>query len=305
MDYHLLETFLTVCETRNLTTASKLLYKTQPTITNRINQLEEELGFDLFIREKGNKSVTITNKGLEFFEIAQRFMEFYGEIEAFQSNSVKSINISSTASYSTPIVSDICKKMVFEEDTGISLYTYQTKEAYKKVANKKIDIAFVSQPCNVSGVKVDPIFSQNYYIIKYCHPNSQERSALKLPKISTDELDPDFEIYQRWDQDFEDWHKRKVSLQKPKIRIDSTALLKQFLLDSNYWSIVQESNIPILEKEMPIEIFRIIDPPPPRKCYMISNLYPDRNMIPVINKFKQILQRYITEHKDFIQPYFK
>lgn len=305
MDYHLLETFLTVCETKNLTTASELLYKTQPTISNRIKQLEDTLGFDLFIREKGKKSITITSKGLEFLEIAQKFMSFYGEIESFHSDAVKSMKVSSVASYSIPIVSDICKRMVEDENTDISLTTYQTKEAYQRVAKKKLDIAFVSQSSEINGVKVDPIFSQNYYIIRYCKTHNQYPTSLKLPKISTDELDPQFEIYQSWDQDFEDWHNGKFSLKKPKIQVDSTALLKQFIVDSDYWSIVQESNIPMLKKEIPLEIYRITDPPPPRKCYMITNLYPDRNMVPVINKFKQILDHYISEHNDFIQPYFK
>lgn len=305
MDYHLLETFLTVCETRNLTTASDLLYKTQPTISNRIKQLEETLGFDLFIREKGKKSVSITSKGSEFLEIAQRLMELYGEIDTFQSDISKSIKISSVASYSNPIVADICKKMIADEEVRISLTTYQTKEAYEKVAKKELDIAFVSQTLETNGVKVEPIFSQNYYIIKYCTEDTPSSPMLKLPRLATNELNPDYEIHQSWDQDFEDWHARKFPNKKPRIHVDSSALLKRFLLDSDYWSVVQESNIPLLKEEIPLSIYRIVDPPPPRKCYMITNLYPDRDMLPIIKEFKKIVQTYITEHQEFIQPYFK
>ena len=44
LDYNLIETFIVVCEVKNLTRASQLLYKTQPTITNRIQILEDLLG---------------------------------------------------------------------------------------------------------------------------------------------------------------------------------------------------------------------------------------------------------------------
>ena len=43
MEYILLETFVIVCDAMNLTKASEILCRTQPTITNRIKQLENQL----------------------------------------------------------------------------------------------------------------------------------------------------------------------------------------------------------------------------------------------------------------------
>lgn len=48
--YSLLETFITVYETRSFTQSSKILYLSQPTVTFRIRKIERELGVSLFIR---------------------------------------------------------------------------------------------------------------------------------------------------------------------------------------------------------------------------------------------------------------
>lgn len=66
MEYILLETFVIVCDAMNLTKASEILCRTQPTITNRIKQLENQLGFELMIRNKGKRNIMLTGKGEEF-----------------------------------------------------------------------------------------------------------------------------------------------------------------------------------------------------------------------------------------------
>ena len=48
-----IECFLSVSESLNFTQSSKKLYSSQSTVSRQISLLEEELGFDLFVR--GNK----------------------------------------------------------------------------------------------------------------------------------------------------------------------------------------------------------------------------------------------------------
>ena len=55
MEYQLLETFIVLSEVRNITKCAHLLYKTQPTITKRLQQLESELGYALLVREKASR----------------------------------------------------------------------------------------------------------------------------------------------------------------------------------------------------------------------------------------------------------
>ena len=50
-----------VAETKNITAASELLYVSQPALTLKIHQLEEQIGGELFLRK--NKGVELTPLG--------------------------------------------------------------------------------------------------------------------------------------------------------------------------------------------------------------------------------------------------
>ena len=52
-----IETFLTIVNTKSITRTADLLFLSQPTVSHRLNSLENELGFPLVIRNKGHKQV--------------------------------------------------------------------------------------------------------------------------------------------------------------------------------------------------------------------------------------------------------
>lgn len=60
MDLNLLRTFLEVSKTRHFGKAAQNLYLTQSTVSFRIKQLEEQVGIELFIRERNNIMLTIS-----------------------------------------------------------------------------------------------------------------------------------------------------------------------------------------------------------------------------------------------------
>ena len=167
MDYALIETFIVVCEVRNLTKAANLLYKTQPTISNRIVMLEKFLGFSLFTRHKGKQEVELTPKGENFLPIAKQLFILYREIEAENSTTANTLTVSTTSSYKIPIATDICKLLLKNGQDKIILYTYQTTESYNLIANKKVDVALVSRRENVQGVNCETMFGEKYFVVKY------------------------------------------------------------------------------------------------------------------------------------------
>jgi len=299
MDYDLLETFVILCENKNLTKTSELLYKTQPTISSRISVLEEKLGFALIVRGKGKKNIEITKKGIEFLSIARKFLSLYEEIEISQENLSKTLLVSSISSLSTPIVADVCKRLLKDEEASITIYTYQTTEAYELIAKKELDVAFVSESRKVNGVLCEPLFIQDYYVIKLC----QNPDSIKT--IHTRDLDVNNEIYQRWSDEFNTWHDYKFNSQKPKIEVDSCALLRQFLTNPDYWTIIQKSNLSLLSKEMSLQIYSLADPPPSRICYMLTNCYPDRKNIHLIKKLKKLINQYAFENDLTLMPSLK
>lgn len=61
MDLRVLRNFLKIAELENITQASRELNVAQPHLTRQIKTLEEELGVELFIRDK--KRLHITEEG--------------------------------------------------------------------------------------------------------------------------------------------------------------------------------------------------------------------------------------------------
>lgn len=78
MDFRQLETFITIVKYKSFTKASEVLYVTQPSVTNHIQALENELGTILFVRTR--KSVTLTNAGMILYKHALNIMSSYKDI---------------------------------------------------------------------------------------------------------------------------------------------------------------------------------------------------------------------------------
>jgi DNA-binding transcriptional LysR family regulator len=83
MDLQLLETFLVVCEERNLSRAAVRLFRTQPAITRQIQTLEEELGVRLL--ERTPRGVQPTAQGEELRSRSARILGELRNLKEFAS----------------------------------------------------------------------------------------------------------------------------------------------------------------------------------------------------------------------------
>ena len=73
MDFLELQSFVTICDCRNITEAARRLYITQPALSRRIRDLEKELGVTLFARR--SKGIEITEAGTRLYQDAVRMLE--------------------------------------------------------------------------------------------------------------------------------------------------------------------------------------------------------------------------------------
>ncbi|MCI8510408.1 MAG: LysR family transcriptional regulator [Lachnospiraceae bacterium] len=78
MNFLNLEYFIAAAEEMNFTRASKRLYISQPSLSNHIAKLEEELGVELFDR---NPPITLTEAGRSLLHHARRMVEVKKEAE--------------------------------------------------------------------------------------------------------------------------------------------------------------------------------------------------------------------------------
>ena len=71
---------IAVAGQNSLNDAAKVLFISQPSLSSAIHSLENEIGFDIFIRSKNG--ITLTTKGAEFIGYAKSVMEQYELLDA-------------------------------------------------------------------------------------------------------------------------------------------------------------------------------------------------------------------------------
>ena len=62
-----------IVETGSMNEAAKQLFITQPSLSNAVRELENEMGIDIFIRNP--KGITLTKDGMEFLSYARQVVE--------------------------------------------------------------------------------------------------------------------------------------------------------------------------------------------------------------------------------------
>ncbi|MGI6069103.1 MAG: LysR family transcriptional regulator [Blautia sp.] len=75
MNMETLETFLSLCRLKSFTKTSESLFVAQSTVTNRMMELEKEIGHPLFFRN--NKGLTMTEAGKAYYEYAAKIVELH------------------------------------------------------------------------------------------------------------------------------------------------------------------------------------------------------------------------------------
>ena len=80
MTLNQLKYIIAISKENSLNDAAKKLFISQPSLSAAVHSLEEELGFDIFIRSKSG--ISLTTKGIEFLGYARSVVEQYDILDA-------------------------------------------------------------------------------------------------------------------------------------------------------------------------------------------------------------------------------
>ena len=160
-----LEAFLAVLQYGSISAAAERLFITQPAMSRRMKSMEEELGYSLFERGRGQRSVELTENGKEFVPVAERLLTLYREAEEIprrkKSPLLRVSTVNSIAFYLMPAV---LKKMMSDRDTcSIEFKTGRSSDIYGYVENGSVDVALVSDFLNSRRIVPFPVFRERNY----------------------------------------------------------------------------------------------------------------------------------------------
>ncbi|MBF4694441.1 LysR family transcriptional regulator [Fusibacter ferrireducens] len=290
MNYNLqgIEAFLEIIDKSSLTKAAEALHLTQSTISHRLKNLEDELGVKLVMRGKGMRSVTITQKGEEFVNIARKISMINQDLDIWKNSKVNlHLDIGSVDSLNTLLFPPLYKMLSeSKEQISLKVCTHWSYEVYRLLLNQDIDVGFVLQEVHSKNILIEPIFTERMVII-------QSKLGELPSRISAGDLNPELEIFLAWGSEFQTWHNYWFDPKSsPYNIVDTASLIYSFLVDSKRWSIVPISMARALSKANSIKIVELLQPPPDRVCYKITHRYPRPDRKESLKKFDQILEQF-------------
>ena len=152
-----LKTFIFLSKVKNFTLAAEQLYIAQSTVTNRISELEKEVGKKLFTR--GSKTVKLTEAGEIFLRYAERILELQNtsieEMNALSSHSRKFSIGAINASYEVyvkPLVDECLKNNTI---TSIKVMLGHSLDLLQQLQDNMLDMVFSAIPLKRLGYNCD------------------------------------------------------------------------------------------------------------------------------------------------------
>ncbi len=154
MNSDMLYTFIRLAEYKNYTQTANSLFVAQSTVTNRIQELEAELGKQLFIRSK--KQLKLTQEGDYFLIYAKRILELenMAKEEIISLNRYKNtLRIGSTNTvYDCYLAGKTVAFLNHNTDTKLNVTIGHSLPLLQMLLDKTIDIAFTYVPYNKKEV---------------------------------------------------------------------------------------------------------------------------------------------------------
>ena len=262
-------TFWAVLEHGTLTAAANALFITQPTLTNRIQSLETEVGAQLFHRKKGVRHIELTEAGQRFLPLAYRWQALLDETRGVAETASREFLRIGAVFSSNQYILPAAYRRFLRRKLPVALWVQTLRgsgyDGAQTVARRELEMALMDGDGFFHPqLDVRPLCREETMVA--CSPNSPYGDV-----VSPKELDPANEIVVSWRKGVQDWRDHWFGLTtKPILYADSMQVVDSFLGNEMMWAIVPATAAQALEKEGKARICRCTDPPPDRMSYLVT-----------------------------------
>lgn len=290
MTYEQIETFLTTVTYGSISAAAKYLYVSQSTISSRIQQLEAELGVQLLIRQKGHRSIELTNYGHSFIPLASQWASLWKDTRQLKNmDNIQTLTIASIDAVNNyTFVSFFSRYVAESSNIRLDIRTHHSNEIYSLVESRIADMGFVFSRVNYPDVISNPIYRELMYLL--CDRNSPYHDNIESRKLNVEK-----EIFLNWGLDYQSWHDSQFGpAMHPILTVNTGSMLQRYIRD-DLWGIAPMSVIRgAMRSNSNLTYYKLKTPPPPRICYAIRNRYPNVNHREAVSEFEHSLEEFIS-----------
>lgn len=196
MTINQLKYIIAISKVNSINEAAKKLYISQPSLTNALQSLENEVGFDIFIRSKSGISLTV--KGAEFLGYAKSVVEQYEILDAkyiSKSNTKRAFHVS--MQHYTFAVNAFIKviRQYGMDEYEFEIHETKTHEVIENVKNQKSEIGvlylndynktILNKIFNEAGIKFTPLFDCSIYAYM-----SKQNPLAEQTEVTMEDLEP-------------------------------------------------------------------------------------------------------------------
>ena len=187
---------IAIADCKSMNKAAAELFITQPSLSNTIKDLENEIHIEIFVRT--NRGITITPEGEEFLGYARQMLEQYQLIEQryIESDSFKKKFSVSTQHYTFAVEAFIALARSFGMDKyEFAIHETKTKDVIENVRLRKSEVGiiyknefndkFISKILREADLEFCPLFECNIYVYM-----SQYHPLARKDRIRFEELQP-------------------------------------------------------------------------------------------------------------------
>lgn len=266
-----IEAFLAILRHGNLTEAAKALFISQSTLSHRLFELERKVGKTLIERERGGKSLVLTDYGKQFLLIAKRWENLIQDTRRLQSQKNNlSLAIGTVDTFHTFVFPPLYQALYDHvPKINLNLKTHNSEELYLQLDRGEIDVGFTLLNLPMRNIVVKKIYTEPRVVLrKEVLPNIDKKL------IRPEDLDPAHEIFFVGDTAFHTWYQCwKEGKGYPSLQVDTTQLLLPLLDKVGSWSIVPMCIARKLVSMGSYACYQLEDQPPERICYKIQSQY--------------------------------
>lgn len=304
-----IQTFLTLTKTGSLTKTAELLFVSQPTVSNRLKELEKELGVDLLLRGKGWRRVELTQKGEEFIPIAEQWLALMAESTKLQNQENEYfIRIGCPDTLNSTVLRGFYSQMMDdpELDLKLKISTHYSYNIYDLLEQHAIDIGFVFHLLHFKNIITETLVKEKMVVVRNAREDEADRPGTG-GSISLNELDPSNEVCFIWDNNYQLWHDQMISKgRRCTLEVDGFNLLNYFLFQQGKWAIVPVSVAGHLGRRQNLSSFEIADKrkPPERITYIIQNKNLSETRKQYVNVLKEKVIQYYKNYFASLNPEF-
>ncbi|MCR5603190.1 MAG: LysR family transcriptional regulator [Lachnospiraceae bacterium] len=191
---------IAISKENSLNDAARKLFISQPSLTGAMHALEDELGFDIFVRSKNGMS--LTNKGQEFIGYAKSVIEQYDLLDAkyiTKKNPKRYFSVSMQHySFAVKAFVDLINKLGCEE-YEFEVHETKTREIIMNVKNQRSELGVLyvndfnrkvlNKVFSEEGLVFTPLFDCGIYAyISKKNPLAVSKLKTKEP-VTFEELD--------------------------------------------------------------------------------------------------------------------